>query len=201
MLRKTLYPKFEPLIHQVATNLIDHGITPNQLTLGGLVLNFLAGVIFAKGYLFLGTLILLGAALGDLLDGPVARISKNVTKFGAFLDSAVDRYSDFFIFGGISLYFIQKQQPFWGLISFGIILGAFVVSYAKARAENFIEDCEIGIFGRAERIVLLAIGTLFHFILPFLLPLVLLTLFFGTHWTAIQRILYTRKSLTETAEK
>ncbi|HQB94118.1 MAG TPA: CDP-alcohol phosphatidyltransferase family protein, partial [Candidatus Omnitrophota bacterium] len=102
-----------------------------------------------------------------------------------------DRYSDFFIFGGLAVYFAREGEVFWFLTSLGILLGAMAVSYTKARAENFIKDCGVGFFGRAERIVLLAFGTLFFPVLKF----VLLALLIGTHVTAIQRILHTKKAL------
>ena len=192
MLRKAIYPKVEGLLTQTARLLDRRGISPNQLTLAGLSLNFLAGWIYASGGLFLGAVVVLIAALGDLLDGPLARMSGRVTKFGAFLDSTVDRYSDFFLFGGLALYFAERGRSDWFLLTLGIIMGSFITSYAKARAENFIENCGVGIFERAERVILLALGTL----IPFLLPLVCWILFLGTNATAIHRILHTRKTLT-----
>lgn len=195
MLRKTLYPKAESLINRVAALLHQKGITPNQLTLGGLILNFFAGWIYAGGSLFLGALVTLIAGLADLLDGPLARNTGKATKFGAFLDSTADRYSDFFLFGGLALNFVSRGKEDWLLLVLGIILGSFVTSYAKARAENLISDCNVGLFERAERVILLILGTLFY---P-LLPLVLWVLFLGTHATAIHRILHTRKMLSETS--
>ncbi|OQA40539.1 MAG: CDP-diacylglycerol--inositol 3-phosphatidyltransferase [Candidatus Omnitrophica bacterium ADurb.Bin314] len=191
MLRKTVYPMIEGLVGKLVDQLNTLGITPNQLTLAGCAVNLLAGVIYAKGYLIFGGLVLLIAGLGDMLDGPLARKTGKASPFGAFLDSTVDRYSDFFIFGGLAVYFAREGEVFWFLTSLGILLGAMAVSYTKARAENFIKDCGVGFFGRAERIVLLAFGTLFFPVLKF----VLLALLIGTHVTAIQRILHTKKAL------
>ena len=191
MLRKAIYPKVENLLNRVATSLNKYSLTPNQLTLAGLCVNFLAGWIFASGYLFLGGIFLILASLGDLLDGPLARVSGRASKFGAFLDSTIDRYSDFFLFGGLSLYFAQRGEMGWFLMVLGIILGSFVISYSKARAENFIANCSVGVFERAERVIALALGAL----IPPLLPWILWILFIGTHVTAIQRILYTQKQL------
>jgi CDP-diacylglycerol---glycerol-3-phosphate 3-phosphatidyltransferase len=194
MLRKKVYPKIEHLVNQWVEWLSKNGITPHQLTCAGAAVSLLAGIIYAKGYLLLGSIVLLIAGLGDMLDGPLARSTGKASPFGAFLDSSVDRYSDFFIFGGIAVHFARQGDVFWFLVSLGVILGAFVVSYTKARSENFIKDCNVGLFGRAERIVLLAIGTL---ISP-LLKLVLLVILVGTHITAVQRILHTKKNLAET---
>lgn len=192
MLRKTLYPKVESIVNPLAEFLNEKGFTPNQLTLGGLVLNLVAGLLLASGAFFLGGLVLLAAALGDMLDGSLARVSKKETRFGAFLDSTVDRYSDFFIFGGLAVYFAKVGQSGFFLLMLGTILGSFVTSYTKARAENMIKHCSVGFFERAERIILIAVGTI---IAP-LLPFVLWVLFLGTNATAIHRIFYT-KSLLE----
>lgn len=193
MLREKIYPLFQRPIERVTSFLAAQGISPNQLTFAGAVLSLITGVIYAKGYIFLGGIFLVIGSLADLLDGSLARLTGKASAFGGFLDSSLDRYSDFFIFSGMAVYFVNHGEIFWFLISLGILLGAFVVSYAKARAENLIKNCGIGFFGRGERIFLLAAGTLF----PFLLKLVLLALFVGTHVTAIQRILHTRKALAE----
>lgn len=196
MLRKAIYPKVEKFINPIAKFLNEKGITPNQLTFAGVVLNFVAGWIYASGLFFLGGLVLLIAGLGDLLDGPVARVSGKTSSFGAFLDSTLDRYSDFFIFGGLALHFAKSDQGGWFVIVLGIILGAYATSYTKARAENFIKHCHVGIFERTERILLLALGSL---ILP-LLPFVLWILLIGTHSTAIHRMIYTHKTLTKNSK-
>ncbi|MFA5168953.1 MAG: CDP-alcohol phosphatidyltransferase family protein [Candidatus Omnitrophota bacterium] len=193
-LRETLYPKVEPIVTRIVSFLTAQGISPNQLTLAGAALTLFTGVIYAKGHLFLGGVMLIVAGAADLIDGPLARATGKVNSFGAFLDSTVDRYSDFFVFAGLSLHFVSTGEIFWFLVTLGIILGAFAVSYTKARAENFIENCGIGVFGRAERILILAAAT----ILSPLLKLALLVLLVGTHMTAIQRILYTKKALAET---
>lgn len=193
-LRETLYPKVAPIANAIVSFLKEQGISPMQLTLGGAALSLLTGVIYAKGYLFLGGVMLFIAGAADLLDGLLARTTGKTSLFGAFLDSVVDRYSDFFVFAGLATHFVKNGEIFWFFVTLGIILGATVISYTKARAENFIKDCGIGTFGRAERVCLLIIGSL---ITP-LLKLVLLALLVGTHITAIQRILHTKKILAET---
>jgi len=193
-LRETLYPKVEPIANAIVSFLKEQGISPTQLTLGGAALSFLTGVIYAKGYLFLGGIALFIAGAADLLDGLLARTTGKTSTFGAFLDSVVDRYSDFFVFAGLATYFVRNGEVFWFFVTLGIILGSVVISYAKARAENFIKDCGVGIFGRSERILLLIAGSL----VPPLLKLVLLILLVGTHATAIQRILHTKKTLSDT---
>ncbi len=193
-LRETLYPKVAPIAEAIVAFLKAQGITPNQLTLAGAALSLLTGVVYAKGYLFLGGIVLFVAGAGDLLDGLLARTTGKMSPFGAYLDSVTDRYSDFFVFAGLATYYICHGEIFWFLVSLGVILGSFAVSYSKARGENFIKDCGIGKFGRAERVLLLIAGSL----LTPLLKLVLLVLLVGTHVTAVQRILHTRKTLEQT---
>ena len=192
-LRETLYPKVAPIAEAIVSFLKAQGISPTQLTLAGAALSFLTGVIYAKGYLFLGGIMLFIAGAADLLDGLLARTTGKTSTFGAFLDSVVDRYSDFFVFAGLATYYVRNGEIFWFFVTLGVILGSVVVSYTKARAENFIKDCGVGRFGRAERVLLLIAGTL---IAP-LLKFVLLVLLIGTHATALQRILHTKKTLAE----
>src|SRR4051812_22691400 len=107
MLRKTLYPKLEATLNEAAQYFSKKGFTPNQLTLGGLALNFVSGCIYASGHFFWGGIFLGVAGVADLLDGALARTTGKVSKFGAFLDSTVDRYSDIFLFGGVAIFFAQ----------------------------------------------------------------------------------------------
>ena len=192
MLRRLVYPKVEPLLNQAAGFCSKKNLTPNQLTFAGLVLNLLAAWIYASGVIFVGGLMILIAALGDLLDGPLARLTGKSSQFGAFLDSTVDRYSDFFLFSGIAYYFANEGSWGWFLVTLGILLGAFLTSYTKARAENFLPNFSVGLLERAERIIILALGSiltpLFHFSLVILL--------IGTHATALQRIWSVKKSLS-----
>lgn len=193
MLRKSVYPKIEATLNELASYLHKQGFTPNQLTIAGLAVNFVAGWIYASGHFFFGGFVVLIAALGDLLDGPLARTSGKVTKFGAFLDSTLDRYSDFFIFGGAALYYARADEGMFLTLCLGIIAGAFVTSYSKARAENLIESCSTGVFERAERIIIFVLGSF----LGFLMPLALWVLFVGTNATAVQRILFTQQALEQ----
>ena len=194
-LRETLYPKVAPIAEAIVSFLRAQGISPTQLTLAGVALSLLTGVIYAKGYLFLGGIVLFVAGAADLLDGLLARTTGTTSSFGAFLDSVTDRYSDFFVFAGLATHYIVQGKVLLFLVTLGIILGSFAVSYSKARSENFIKDCGVGKFGRAERVLLLIAGSL---ITP-LLSLVLWVLLVGTHVTAIQRILHTKKTLAETS--
>lgn len=196
MLRKTVYPHIKSFLESCAKTLHQQGFTPNQLTLGGCAINFIAGCLFATGHLFLGGIVMLLAGIGDMLDGPLARVSGKTSKFGAFLDSTIDRYSDFFLFGGLCVFFARISEGGWLIITLGILLGTFVISYAKSRAETLGEPCNVGFFERTERIIALAVGT----ILWGLLPVILWILLIGTHFTAIHRILHIKKALSKPEE-
>ena len=192
MLRRLVYPKVEPVLNRAAKFAAEKHFTPNQLTLAGLGLNLLAGWIYASGLFFVAGLMILIASLGDLLDGPLARLTGKATRFGAFLDSTVDRYSDFFLFGGIAYYFANEGEWSWFLVTLGILLGAYATSYTKARAECLLPSCSVGFLERSERIILLALGSL----IPPLFHTALVLLLIGTHATALQRIWFAKKSLS-----
>ncbi|MFZ5802524.1 MAG: CDP-alcohol phosphatidyltransferase family protein [Candidatus Omnitrophota bacterium] len=192
MLRRTVYPYIQKAVDQAAGWLNRTGFTPNQLTLAGLALSFAAGILFAYGWLIPGGLILIASGLGDMLDGPLARLTGKASPFGAFLDSTVDRYADFFVLGGLALLFARTGEAVLLLLTLGSLAGSFVTSYTKARAENFIAACSVGVFERAERMILLILGTL----LPPLLSLMLWVLCLGSNATALQRLFYTKKKLS-----
>ncbi len=133
-----------------------------------------------------------------MLDGPLARHTGKSSKFGAFLDSTVDRYADCFLFGGLAIYYARVGEPIWTAVCLGIILGSFVTSYAKARAENLIDDCSVGIFERPERLIALGFFSAFG---GFVRPLSLVILLIGTNATALHRILYTQSKLSPSSSE
>lgn len=191
MLRKIIYPHIETTLNNIASKLHEKKFTPNQLTLTGLVINLISGCVFASGHFIWGGLIAIVASWGDMLDGPLARTSGKTSKFGAFFDSTLDRYSDFFIFGGIAAYYALIDERGYFFLVMGIIVGAFTTSYCRARAENFIESCAIGLFERTERLLVLAVGVF----IPVTMPFILWFLFIGTNATTIYRIVHVYKKL------
>jgi len=165
-------------------------IRPNHLTILGLLVTLVAAVFLALGlWLVAGVTIIIGG-LCDLLDGAVARSQGRATTFGAFLDSVIDRYSDFALFIGIFFYYASTGRPYLMLLASLAAMGSFLVPFTRARAETIIPSCKVGIMERPERIILLACGTLFNLMVYALWVLAILT-----HITVIQRIIYTRKEL------
>lgn len=156
-------------------------INPNGLTIIGFITTSIAAIIIPFHLTIGGLLIMLGGIF-DMLDGVSARVNGRVTRFGAFLDSLLDRYSDALLFLSIAWYLASRGDHSGAFLSIGSMLGAFFVSYARARAEGLSIDGKIGIMERPERIILLIIGTLTGWLVP-----VLWIIFVFTQVTVIQR--------------
>jgi CDP-diacylglycerol--glycerol-3-phosphate 3-phosphatidyltransferase len=161
------------------------GITPNGLTIIGLVLNVVVATVLAAGYLAVGGALLLAAGAFDMLDGALARTTGQTTKFGAFLDSTLDRYSELIVFGGLLLHFQASGLMVESALIFAAAAGSVMVSYVRARAEALGFDCEVGWLPRPERILLLAAGLLLGYPAVALWVLAVLT-----NVTVVQRIVH-----------
>lgn len=160
---------------------------PNTLTVIGFLITAIAALTIPY-HLRLGGLLILLGGMFDMLDGIVARTAGKSTKFGAFLDSVLDRYSDALLFLAVTWYFEQRENYTGALISLGTLVGAFLISYTRARAEGLGESCHTGIMERPERVILLAFGTITGWILPVLWIMLVLT-----HITVMQRIFHVWK--------
>jgi len=163
---------------------------PNALTILGFLITFAASLTIPYNLRLGGVLILLGGIF-DALDGVVARTKGMTSKFGAFLDSVLDRYSDAFIFLSLSYYLAAARNHTGAFLALGALVGALLISYARARAEGIGESCHTGIMERPERLILLIIATLTGWIVPILWVMLILT-----HFTVLQRVLYVWKATT-----
>ena len=163
------------------------GLTPNMLTVIGLLLNCGVAVVLARGHLFWGGVLVLAAGLFDLLDGAMARVTDRTSPFGAFFDSTLDRYSEAVVYGGLLVYFLYGDYPGDGrlgaVLIYLTIVGSLLVSYARARAEGLGYKLQVGLLARPERIIILSLGLLVGW--P-LWALWILAIF--TNLTAAQRI-------------
>jgi len=176
------------------------GITPNMITMIGLLISISSGFLFWAHRWGLGGWIMIAGGVFDLFDGRVARATKKVTKAGAYLDSVTDRYSDGFILGGLTLAFRDTWLAIPLILCF---IGFFTVSYAKARAEASGIKCNVGFFQRPERIFSLGLSAIFSPIvsyyfgleIPVLLYAVITILGIGTVITSAYRIHYSFKRL------
>lgn len=180
------------LANPLADQLARTGIDPNALTLLGLALNLVSAVVIATGaYLAGGVLFLLASAF-DGVDGAVARASGRTSSFGAFLDSLADRYAESAVLVALVISLYRTQDFALVIATVTGLVGSLLVSYARARAEGLGVDCEIGLFQRPERVVLLGAGLLLS---PWLLAPVLWLLTIVTNVTVVQRALHVHREL------
>lgn len=160
------------------------GVTPNALTYTGFILTVLSAVLIAFGWLRWGGVVLTFAALFDMLDGSLARLTEQSSRFGAFLDSTLDRYSEAATFFALAVYYLTVPESQLQLVLILLILiGSLMVSYTRARAEALNVQCKEGFLQRPERVVLVVVGLITGWMLP-----VLWILAIFTNFTALQRI-------------
>ena len=161
--RKNLAPLLDPLINAVART----GISPNALTFIGFFINVVAGALIALGQPFWGGIVM--AVIGmpfDAIDGGVARRLGRKSKFGAFFDSTLDRMADGAILSGVAYYFAARADALMVVVAFVAMIGSFMVSYTRARAEGLGLECKIGLFSRFGRFLLLTAGLLLYPLFP-----------------------------------
>lgn len=161
-------------------------IHPNVLTFFGLVINIVAAVYLARGEFFGAGLIIIGAGIFDMVDGRVARETNQVTRFGGFFDSVLDRYSDLALLIGLLVYYGTINRPLYVVLTAVVMMGSIMVSYTRARAENTIPTCKVGFMERPERVVLLIIGALADRMAPVLWVIAILS-----NITVFHRMLFT----------
>lgn len=189
------------VMEKVARPLVRAGVSPNHITVAGMLLSLAAGIFFAAGEIFWGGMLLWASGLMDPIDGTVARLSGKVSRFGALFDSTLDRYSEFFIFFGFLVYFKSGRMLIVVMLA---LMGSIMVSYIKARAESLGQKEFRGLMQRPERIILLIAGTVLnapinHYLLggcqDCTLKGTIVILAVLTNLTALQRLIHSRKEL------
>ncbi len=191
------------VLHKIVHGLALTRISPNVLTFLGLVINVGAAVLFGfasaenqqRMFLYAG-LVIIGAGIFDMVDGRVARATGQVTTFGAFFDSVIDRYSDVALFFGLLVYYARANRFFYVVLVAFVMTSSVMVSYTRARAESLIGHCKVGFMERPERIVLVILGALFNRMAPVLWVLAVISTI-----TVVHRIKFTyeQTKLLETA--
>lgn len=182
---------------------------PNLLSVTGLGINILAALLYGYGQFFYAGLVMIFANIFDMLDGRVARLTGRVTKFGAFLDSSLDRLSDMVVFLGIIIFYSRDTQyhsTLYAALTGAALIGSVMVSYTSARAESLIPKCDVGFLRRPERVVLLILGSLTvwpestH---PLLnkMPATIWLMFVLSYWTFLHRLYHTWRQIREQEEK
>jgi len=222
--QQLVYKIIEPLI----SLLVKWGVTPNAITMVGLFINVIAAIVLVYGAETIerdihtdlgwaGMIILLGGLM-DMVDGRLARVSKQESKYGAFFDSVIDRYSEMIMFLGICYYLIAHHYFLSSLFAFVALIGSVMVSYTRSRAEGLgLKMADVGLMQRPERILLIGISgvlcglfssnvsgdvriivdflpfPLFETISIFTFPLFVLSIL--TNLTAISRMMHVKKTL------
>ena len=193
------------LVDPVANWMVRKGVHPNTITVIGTLCTVTGGVIYATGHIRTGGWFLGLTALFDVLDGTVARRSNRSSTFGAFLDSTLDRLADGFVLGGLAVFYATSttnRSVAMMIVALLGLVGAFMTSYTRARAEALGLDAKVGLLQRPERVVLLSapqafFGLVFHgWVLA-----IIITILTVTAWiTVVQRVVYVYSSTTR-AEK
>jgi CDP-diacylglycerol--glycerol-3-phosphate 3-phosphatidyltransferase len=196
---------FKSLLERAARVFQRLGITPNQLTLLGLLLQAAVAAIIALGYLPLGGVLLVCTSIFDAFDGTLARMTGQTSRFGAFFDATLDRVAEALVLFGLLIYYSgQPDSRTEILLIYAALVGSLLVSYTRAKAESLGIACTAGILTRAERVALLVIGlVLAHWqpiaALPPTMTIVLWLLAILSNVTALQRILEVRKTTRTSA--
>ena len=183
---------FKWVVDPVARFFLKLGLTPNTMTILGLVGNFLGAFFLSQGKMSLGGWIMLIMTPIDALDGTMARLLREPTAFGAFVDSVSDRYAELALFGGLMYYFVTQMNTLGVVLAFSASAGSVMVSYARARAESNGYEAKVGIMTRVERYLVLA--PLLVFNKPIIALWILAIL---TNFTALQRIWFVRRQAHE----
>jgi phosphatidylinositol phosphate synthase len=173
----------EKAVRPVGNALRRTGLTPDHLTVVGLVVGIGAAFAIGSGHLLLGLVLVILAAVPDLLDGALAKASEAASQRGAFFDSTVDRVTDALLLGGVAWYLAGHESPHMSVLAFAVMASSSLISYQRAKAESLGLDAKGGLMERAERVVLLCIGLLWdRLLVPVLWVMLALTLV-----TAVQR--------------
>jgi len=201
------------MVEHIAIVFSRLGFGPMVFTVGGLLLAIAAGCFLWTGHLIIGGILLFAGGFSDSLDGAVARAGNKVTRFGAILDSTLDRYAEFAIFLGFYGYLGHSYARFVGIyqiITVVALLGSVMVSYVRARSEGLGIPCSVGFWQRPERVIALgtasvvtgALNPLFirwsyNYMHDLIIKAVLIVLAVGTNLTAIKRLLHAKRILRE----
>jgi len=178
---------FKWVLDPLAGLLIRLGLTPNMVTILGLIGNSVGAYYLSRGEMLTGGIYVLLMTPIDALDGTMARLRGESSDFGAFVDSVSDRYSELIIYGGLLYHFLNLGEPLGGLLVFGAAAGSVLVSYVKARAEGLGYEARGGLLTRAERYIVLAPSLVFN---QLIIGLAIIAVF--ANITALQRIWYVR---------
>jgi CDP-diacylglycerol--glycerol-3-phosphate 3-phosphatidyltransferase len=181
----------------VRNRLIDSRLTPNSISLTGLLLNLVAAALIVDERFVLGGIAFIVGSIMDTLDGRYSRMSGKGTQFGAFLDSTLDRMEEGIVLAAVAWVFAERGESFAAAAVVVAVLASLMVSYTRARAEALGVECKVGLATRAVRVVILSAGLLLAD-LELLAPAVYVLAGLGS-FTVLQRILHVRRELSAPA--
>lgn len=180
--------RFKGLLDPIGAFLNRLGLKPNMVTVFGLIGTVVAAFLLARGQITWGGLLLVIMAPIDALDGTMARLRNEPTRFGGFVDSVTDRYAELFVFGGLLIHYVQQDAPVLSVLAYLAAAGSILVSYTRARAESLQYEAKIGLMTRVERYLILIPCLIFN-----RADIALWILAIATNFTALQRIWSVRK--------
>ena len=185
MLPEFIKSAYETMLVPLINILVKLKMHPSYITTTGMVVTGIAAFFLARGHLLTGGILVLVGGTFDILDGKVARATGYASRFGALLDSTLDRYSEVFAFFGVGFYFVAQEMYLSSIFTFVALGGSMMVSYIRARSEGLGYDCKVGIMQRPERVVAIGFGAIFGE--SFLVGAMVLVAVFA-NITAIQRV-------------
>ena len=171
------------------------GLTPNAVTLIGLVVAGGSAYLVSIGNWWGGGIVLLLAGVFDLFDGALARVSGRVSNFGALLDSVVDRVSEAVVLLGLLAYYVARDDDVGAILVYVAIIGSLMVSYMRARSEGLGIDCKVGVMTRPERVAALGVGLIVGHVVPEVTLAVLGVIAGLTLVTSVHRLVHTWRML------
>ncbi len=190
LLPQNLQDSFIKLLSPLVKLFIKWGLGPNSFTVAGVIITSIGAAAFLMGFIRLAGIFILLGGLCDTIDGLLARTTGKASRFGALLDSTVDRYAELIMFLGIAAYFFYIDDYITAAGTFLALGGSFMVSYSRARAESLGLEAKIGIMQRPERIVLIGLGAIIH-MNAFIFAIWVVAVF--ANFTALQRIRFAQK--------
>jgi len=196
---------FYSVVNPIGTMLESSKIHPHFVTATGFLLSVVTGYLFWKGHLFWGGVTLIMSGACDVLDGRLARNTNRTSRFGAVLDSTVDRYSEVFVFMGLAAFF---HSAFMGAMIILAMAGSLLTSYVRARAEGMGVECKIGLMQRPERVTFIAVGAIIGSLVDFvfstsqpLMKLAIIGIAVLGNYTVLQRVAFVRRQIETEIEK
>ncbi len=195
--KRSLQASARRILDPVVSILVAFHISPLLVSIFGLAFSVWGAIVVARGALLTGGIFLLLAGLCDVLDGDVARRLGKASRFGAFIDSMLDRVSEFVFFGGVLMYVVRRPSGFdiyEPIVIVLALMGSVLTSYARARAEGVGIECKVGVMERPERIALLATGLIagYRFLMAVMILLAVTSLY-----TVFQRIRHVHRAAGE----